>query len=54
MKRPTKSFHHLRGELGIQWIHLAGFAWGQVDDQEGDHRNKEQGDNLLYDTPADK
>jgi hypothetical protein len=25
-----------------------------VDDQKGDHRDKKQGDDLLYDTPANK
>jgi hypothetical protein len=54
MKFLSKSFYHLRRELGIQGVHLAGFSWGQVDDQKGDHRDKEQGDDLLYDTPANK
>ena len=54
MKFLTKSFHHLRRELGIKGIHLAGFARGKMDDQKGDHRDEEKGDDLLYDTSANK
>ncbi len=48
----AKAFHHLRCELGIKGIYLTGLTGSQVDDQKRDHRDKEQGDDLLYDTPA--
>ena len=47
MKLLPKPLHHLRRELGVQRIHLARFARGEVNDQKGDDRDKEERDDLL-------
>ena len=50
----AKALDHFRGEPGIERIHLAGFSGGQMDDQERNHRDKKEGNDFLYDTPANK
>ncbi|GAJ12279.1 unnamed protein product [marine sediment metagenome] len=50
----AKSLYHLRRKLGIQRVYLAGLARCKVDDQKRDNRDKEQGDDLLYDTATDE
>ena len=50
----AKSLHHFRGKLGIQGIHLTGFSRGQMDDQKRDNGDEKEGDDLLYDTSANK
>ena len=52
MKLFAKSLHHLRCELGIKGIYLAGFSGSEVNDQKRDNRDKEEGDDLLYDATA--
>ena len=54
MKLLTKSLYHLRRELRIQRINLAGLTRGKVDDQERHDGDKEKGDDLLYDASTDK
>jgi hypothetical protein len=50
----AEALHHLRGELGVEGVHLTGLPRCQMDDQERDNGDKEQGNNLLYDAPTDE
>ena len=54
MKLCAKTLQHLRCKLGIEWINLARFPRGQVDNEKGDNRHKEQCDYLLDYAAADK
>ena len=54
MKLFPKSLHHLWGELGIQWINLAGLARSKMNDQKGYDGDKKNGNDLLYDASANK
>ena len=54
MKFFSKSFNDLRGELGIKRVHLARLPRREVNDQEGDHRDEDEGNDFLYDTTSDK
>ena len=54
MKRLSKSLHHLRRELGVQGINLAGLTRGKVDDQERHDGDEKKGDDLLYDASTDE
>jgi hypothetical protein len=48
----AETLDHLYGKLRIERVHLTRFSRGQVDDQEGDHRDKEESDDLLYNATA--
>ena len=54
MKLLTKSLYHLRCELRVQGINLAGLTRGKVDDQERYDGDEEKGDDLLYDASTNK
>jgi hypothetical protein len=50
----AEAFDHLRCELGIEGVHLTGFARCQMDDQERNDGDKKQGNDLLYNAPTDE
>ena len=54
MKLFLKAFHHFGGELGVERVHLAGFARRQMNNQKGNDRNKKERDAFLNNTAADK
>jgi len=43
----AKPLHHLRGELGIHWVHLTRLARRQMDDKKAHHGHEKERDDLL-------
>ena len=54
MKFRAKTLNDLRGELGVEWVNLAGFARGKMDNRKRYNRDKKKRNDLLYDASANK